>query len=72
MGIINYDRTGDVIEITIRDYSGAKLETHTCNAKDKKKYSAILRYLKDKFGFEPEIDIPESVNSDESNKLNWW
>lgn len=76
MGFVNYSRTGDLIEINIRDYSGAKIETHTCNAKDKKKYGAILRYLKDKYGFEPSIDADESINenpeSSDNDKLNWW
>lgn len=63
MGTINYYRTGEVIEIIVRDYSGAKIETHRCTAKQKKEYAKILNYLKDKYGFSPEIDINESVNA---------
>lgn len=60
---INYFRRGNLVEIIIRDDSGAKIETHKCNIKDKKKYAAILRYLRDKYGFEPEIS---------SNDINWF
>jgi hypothetical protein len=59
----NYNRKGNIVEIIVRDYSGAKIEAHKCNIHDKKKYASILRYLKDKYGFEPEIDIKESVNN---------
>ena len=78
MGTINYHRTGDLIEINVRDFSGRKIESHTCNAKDKKKYGSILRYLKDKYGFEPLIDLDDSINQlekaedKEDNGIDWW
>lgn len=77
MGSINYNRTGDLIEINVRDFSGRKIESHTCNAKDKKKYGSILRYLKDKYGFEPLIDTEDSINEEiemqkNPDKINWW
>jgi len=33
----------------------SKIETLHCQVSDKKKYASILKYLKDKYGFEPEI-----------------
>lgn len=68
---INYTRQGDYIEVIIRDFSGAKMESHTCNAHDKKRYTNLLRYLKDKYGFSPEIDIEDSVNYKETEG-EWW
>ena len=64
---IEYKRGGDVVEIIIRDSSGAKIEHHTCQINDKKKYSSILRYLKDKYGFEPEIKGTEA-----KEEIDWW
>lgn len=72
MGTINYSRNGDIIEITIRSPSGAKIETHTCDAKDKKRYAYILKYLKDKYGFSPEIDASESINERTNDSVDWW
>ena len=58
---LSYFRSGDVIVITIRDYSGAKIETLRCNAKDKKKYSSIISYLKEKYG----MDFVPTINRDD-------
>jgi hypothetical protein len=62
MGIIDYNRTGELIEIVVRESSGRKLETHVCNVRDRKKYTKILEYLKEKYGFEPLIDVKDSIN----------
>ena len=70
MGTINFTRNGEMLEINIRDYSGAKIETLRCEAKDKKRYSKILNYLKDKYGFEPYISEEESVNNKED--IDWF
>ena len=69
MGFVNYSVTGDKVEIIVRDFSGAKIETHTCQVRDKKKFGKILKYLKNKYGFEPEITPDESVNIEEGD---WW
>jgi len=67
---IEYQRNGDSVEIIIRDVSGAKIEHHHCQLNDKKKYASILRYLKDKYGFEPEINGREDLKVNES--VDWW
>jgi len=69
-----YTRTGDVIEITIRDCSGRKLESFTISIEDKKRYAFVMNYLKEKYGFEPMIDKFPEANSKENkiNKINWW
>lgn len=64
--VIDYGREGDKIEIIIKDSAGTKIETHKCNLQDRKKYSAILRYLKAKYGFSPEFSTPIE------DKVNWW
>lgn len=66
---IDYYRVGDKVEIVIRDFSGRKLESFTCNMKDKKKYSEILNYLKEKYGLEPEIKSFEDMKKE---GFAWW
>lgn len=67
---VDYFRTGETVEIVVRDFSGAKIETYSCKIDDKKKYSAILRYLKEKYGFEPEFSGTEF--SGQKQDLDWW
>ena len=69
MANINYSRSGDKVEIIIRDSSEGKIETLHCQVGDKKKYASILRYLKEKYGFEPEVSV---ANPKEENELDWW
>lgn len=64
---ISYNRQGNNIKITITENDGAKLEELKCNNHEKKKYADILRYLKDKYGFVPEIDVKDSIN-----KVDWF
>ena len=76
---INYFRNGEVIKITILDSTKRKIEEHICNANDSVKAGKIMRYLDDKYGFKPTIDLYSSPNSnknkdeqsDEEN-IDWW
>jgi len=71
--MLSYNRSGDTITFIIQDGTGAKIETHTCNRQDKKKYASLLRYFKDKYGFSPEIDVRDSVNEKTpQDEINWW
>lgn len=75
MGTINYSSSADIILIEVKDYSGAKLDSFKCPVNDKKKYSQILSYLKDKYGFEPEIKPDKSVaamNHAREERIEWW
>ena len=67
MGVSRFYRNEERIEVIIRDESGAKIETLTCSRKDRKKYSFILRYLKEKYGFEPEIK-----QFGKEQEVEWW
>ena len=73
MGIIDYSRTSEMVEIIVHDSTGRKIETHVCSVRDKKKYASILNYLKDKYGFEPSVDLKDvpQIKSKE-DKLDWW
>jgi len=48
------NRSGEIIEITIRDFSGAKIDFFKFNIKDKRKAYMTLRILKRKYGFSSE------------------
>ena len=61
---INYNRNGINLTISVTEGDGAKLGIFKCTIHERKKYGEILRYLDDKFGFKPEIDVKDSVNND--------
>ena len=67
--MIDYFRSGDYIEIIIRDFSGKKIEEHKCNLSDTKKISNLMAYLKSKYGFSPEIS-PSDYDNDFRDKDN--
>ena len=75
---IEYYRQDGTIEIIVRDYGKAKIESHKCNIKDSKKAGKIMQYLKDKYGFTPTIDLNSSVGFEDNaegekeNKVDWW
>ena len=74
---IEYSRSGETIEITVRDYSQAKIETRRCNGNDKKEYTKLLKYFRDKYGFEPMVKFEDDFKNDDEeeedkDKLNWW
>lgn len=61
MGHIDYYRTETIIEITIRDSTGRKIDTFKMNAHERKKYRQTLIYLQEKYGFIPEVPLPCSL-----------
>ncbi len=65
---LKYNRQGDMVEITIRDYSGGKIETLRFRVDDKNKHKHIAKRLRDKYGiqFAPEIDRDISWLKDSS------
>ena len=48
-----FNRSADLIEVIIRDYTGRLIEKFKCPISDKEGCKIILRKLKDKYGFEP-------------------
>lgn len=52
---LEYNRGSDTIEIIYRDGSGAKIEQFKFKTSDKVKGGEVMRYLKEKYNFEPEI-----------------
>lgn len=63
---VNYSRSGEIIEIVLRDYSGNRIDNFKCNTKDLKARSKIGSILHEKYGisFEPTIDVEESINAE--------
>jgi hypothetical protein len=47
---MRYNEGGEIIEIIIRDSSGAKIETHKFQANDVKRANYILNSIKRKYG----------------------
>ena len=50
MGNIIKGSSDDIIEITVRDYSGARQESRRCPAKDEASLDRIIKWLKEKYG----------------------
>lgn len=78
---INYFRNGEVIKITILDSSRRKLEEHMCNTNDSTRAGKIMKYLDDKYGFKPTIDLNNSPSFDklgeddqnhDKDDIDWW
>ena len=47
-----YGRTGEVIEIIVRDFSGGKLDSFKFNVTDTDTARKIMKVLKSKYGFD--------------------
>lgn len=58
---VQYGRSVDLIEITIRDSSGAKIESFKFNGANSKIYAQAIQQIKDKYGWSPEIE-PERIS----------
>ena len=71
MGTYSYRRSEDIIVIEIRDGSGAKIDRWTIPINNKKRYSEVLEYLKEKYGISPEIDLKDSINA-KQEEIDWW
>jgi hypothetical protein len=65
---LSYERSGDVIEITIRDGTRRRVGTWKFNAADKELGESIMKHIRNKYGFAPEIDkVPEKKKD-----VNFW
>lgn len=51
---IDYNRGGEIIEVIIRDSSGAKIDTFKCQMKD---FPRILNIIEKKYGLRKDRDI---------------
>lgn len=76
MRSLYYNRGNDVIEIKIKDATGKTLDKFRASTSDKMQCSKILRYVKDKYGFDfsPEI-TPEDVKKmqkEDTEEHNWF
>lgn len=52
----NYNSGDEILEVTIRDTSGSKIEVRRSNLSDKKENGKILKWLIDKWGVKFKID----------------
>ena len=50
MGNIINGNSDDIVEINIRDYSGAKIETRRFPAKDETSLKKIFKWIREKYG----------------------
>lgn len=62
----NYGDTGEIVELTIRDFSGAKLDTYKWKAKDNKESQRVSRTVYNKYGIR---FYPERIETDRD--LDW-
>ena len=59
---MKYGRQGEIIEITMRDQTNAKIESFRCNSKQS--YNRALKTISQKYGYTPSINL-----TDEDNEL---
>ena len=65
---IVYNKSGDVIEITVRDATLKKVGTWKFNTADRELGEGIFRHLQRKYGFSPTIKPDENIPSKEDIK----
>jgi len=71
---INYKREGFIVEITIRESSGAKLGKFIYNDNDIKKKRRILFAIRNKYGilFKPTVEKFKEKDLEWADKDNSW
>jgi len=57
MNSYEYQRSAEVIEITIRDGTRAKIETRKASMQDEKAAKEMARWLYQKYGYKLEIPV---------------
>lgn len=65
---VQYNRTGDIIEIVVRDCSGKRLDKFVFNGSDSKRFGRVMKILKDVYNFKPEVSHKESINELEKER----
>lgn len=56
MKSVQYNQGDEVIEVTVRDHTGARIEVRRCNLSDEKECGKLVKWLKEKYGFKFKID----------------
>lgn len=53
MASLNLNMGDEILEVIIKDRTGAKIEVRRCNLSDRKEGGKIIKWLKDKYDFNP-------------------
>lgn len=61
---MNYKRSGDIIEIVIRDGSFAKIESRKANMQDENSARELAYWLYEKYGYKLEVPIHGKTKAD--------
>jgi len=61
-----YNRGDGVIDVIVKDQSGAKIDKFSANHKDRKTQAAIGRFLKEKYGIE---FLPMTLREEDKRSL---
>jgi len=64
---IKFYRQGEIIEITIKDASNAKIESWKVDCSDKRRLKQVFRTLKMKYN----IDLPTKKELERDEDLDW-
>ena len=66
---IKYGRNDNIINIEIKDSTERKIDSFRCN--NQEDYTRIMKIIKEKYGYSPEIDTNDSVNNKEKKDIDW-
>lgn len=66
---VGYNREGNIIQVKVEDTTGRKLDHWSVKMNDAKSIAKMMRILKDKYNFSPEINNSK-MNEDE-DELKW-
>lgn len=62
MGRLRYNGNEDILEVTVKDPTGAKIDSYICNINDKKGIRRIIFLLKNKYN----VDFAEDKKEESS------
>ena len=66
---IRYGRKGNIVYIEIQEADGAKIDNFKVN--NQRDYARIIKMIKDKYNYSPEISPEESVNNELKEAQDW-
>lgn len=70
IGKFNFNRGGEILTVILQAEDGQKLDTRRCQIKNQKEVNNMFRWLKEKYGVNPELSIKDKSSETDTGWLN--